>query len=59
MKLVQILLVLLGVIVLSASASSVVDFMPGSLAMAIGKGRCGSGGKKSLGHPVLKGPCGH
>ena len=57
-KLVHILLVLLGAIILLASASGVVDFAPGSLAMGIGKG--GSSGKeKPLGYPVLKGPYDH
>ena len=59
MKLVQILLVLLGMIMLLALASSVVDFVSSSSAMAMGKGRCSSSRKKSLGHPVLKGPCDH
>ena len=59
MKLIQILLVLLSAIALSASASSVVDFAPSSLAMAIGKDRHSSSEKKPPGHPVLKGPCSH
>ena len=44
---------------LLASASGMVDFVPGSLAMAMGKDRRGSGGKKPPGYPVLKGPYGH
>ena len=59
MKLVQILLVLLGAIALSASASSVVDFVSSSLAIVIGKGRYGSSRKKPPGYPVLKGPYSH
>ena len=59
MKLVQILLVLLGAIALSASASGVVDFVPSSLAIGIGKSRYSSSRKKSLGHPILKGPYNH
>ena len=46
-------------IALSALASSVVDFVPGSLVMAIGKGRYSSSRKKPLGYPVLKGPYSH
>ena len=59
MKLVHILLVLLGIIALSALASGVVDFVPGSSAMSIGKGRYGGSGKKPPRYPVLKGPYGH
>ena len=59
MKLVHVLLVLLYAIVLLASASGVVDFVPSSLAMSMGKGRYSGSEKKSPGHPVLKGPCGH
>ena len=46
-------------IILLALASSVVDFVSGSLAMAMGKGRHSSSRKKPLGYPVLKGPYGH
>ena len=46
-------------IILLASASGIVDFVPSSSAMAIGKGRHSSSRKKPLGHPVLKGPYSH
>ena len=41
---------------LLALASDIVDFVPGSLAIAIGKDRHDSSRKKPLGHPILKGP---
>ena len=44
---------------LSALASSIVDFMPSSLAMAMGKDRHSSSRKKPPGHPILKGPYSH
>ena len=44
---------------LLASASSVVDFVPSSLAMAIGKSRHSSSEKKPLEHPILKGSYSH
>ena len=46
-------------ITLSALASSIVDFVPSSSAMAIGKDRHSNSGKKPPGHPILKGPYGH
>ena len=58
MKLVYILLILLGAIALLASASSIVDFAPGSSAIGIGKGNSSSR-KKPLEHPVLKRPYSH
>ena len=57
-KLIQILLVLLDAITLLASASSIVDFVPSSLAMGMRNGSSNSR-KKPLGHSILKGPYGH
>ena len=44
---------------LLALASSIVDFAPGSSAMAMRKGRYSSSRKKPSGYPILKRPYGH